>query len=331
MTSPLTNVRNLKGYNTSQKNFPPKKKSKTENVVKKNIKTAPPKYHRMVFQAEKNLAPSVTYANEKLSIQIEEHANLRVQLFYITALALYKKAERTGKPPSDVKVSIRRARVQVGQGDRDNHAAHANASANVEDNLKDCYKHQINQQGLTPKKRALLSKAKKIPDSILDLIEKHHSDKDFVDRLIDKYWSETSLITGTPLELTLNATHKLPRGVNLGCDLRLELRVRPYMEVLYTRLMKGEMTPNEGTSLFQNEVIKHFEEQLKDLKEKKALLKDTSSKVEQLITCKKQLFYHTCELRGTKAANYLHLKKDFEQENDIERPIDVDKTFNLFA
>lgn len=327
---PLTNITSLKRTIKPPSSPIKKKKSKTVAVAK-NVKTTP-KPSRKVYQAEKNLAPSVTYSTEKLSIRLEEHGNLRIQLFYLTSLALYKKAVRTGKPPSDVKVSIPGARIQVGQGNRENHAAHANASANVVDNLKDLYKEQINQDGLSPLKRALLSKAKNVPDWVLDLIDKNHEDKNFVSSLLDEYWAESSLIIGTKLEFTLNATDKLPSKVNLGCDLSLEKAIRPYMEKLYTQLMKGEINPDEATSLFQERTVEHFEKRIEELKEKKASLRSSASKVDQLKDCKNQLFFHNHELIGSKASNYLHMKKEFEQEtDDIERPIDVDKTYNLFV
>ena len=268
-------------------------------------------------------APS-TDTIDDLAVGIREHAHLRIQLFFIAALALYGKAERTNKSPSRVVVVVKRASMQVGQGTRENHAAHANASANLSDDLKEIYLAQIEKEGLTPKKTRLLSIAKKLPLDDLSLIKENHEDKAFVKKIIDHYWPHDSLLKGTNLEYILNSTDRLPAALNLVCDRHLEKEIRPKIAELFRKVMRGEVDPKTATSEYTKEIQNHFTEEIKDL-EKKLVSLSTDDKLLN------QLFYNKEELAGSIEINYKALSKAFEGgEGDLQPIIDVEKTFDLF-
>ena len=274
-----------------------------------------PALKRRRIPAEKNLAPSVGF--QKVTREhIKQHGYARSQLFFLSAALFYKKAECTGKPPLNVKVTIPGATMQVGQGDRDHHAAHPNASAGVSDNLKEAVIDYVSREGLTPKKRALL-RAKKFTADDLEKLQKN---------LFNKCWPEASLIKGIDLEYNLNMTHVLPRALNLGCDLVLEKAIRPDMAISYEKLTKGELDPRKATLDFIKATRAHFNTRISVLKNK---LQSSSLTKEERRKYENQLFFHQAEFDGTVEIDFATLSKGLTRDDNKEE-IDVAKTFDLF-
>jgi len=280
---------------------------------------------REIVAYSKNLAPSVKKVDD-LADEIIQHSNVRIQLFFLTAIALFGRAVRTKGSPSEVIVEVKGANRQVGQAKRKsgNHAAHSNASANVVDNWKDLCIKQIVNEGLTPKKEQFLSKAKKIPLKILKELQAKHNDQQFVMNTINSYWPENSLLEGTRLIYILNSTTQLPAALNLVCDRKLEMKIRPKMAELFRKVMRGELSPREATKLYVQEIRSHFTVCIKELTEK-TIESPHDEKA------KKQLFYHTKELEGSQEISYGLISRDYDKKgSDLQPIIDVEKTFDLF-
>lgn len=315
-TSPLTttNIPRLKECKVIPLSFSPEKKIASncsyhskplENVT--NLRKG-----RKIISATKNDTPTVTH-HEDLKEAITEHAHLRIQLFYLSAMALYKRALRSDKSVSDVKVKVTGATMQISQGNRENHAAHASAAASTVDNLKELIILQIQKEALTPLKSKLL-RTMGLSEVDLNTIDQKHNDIQFVKKMIDTYWPHESLLAGSELELTLNTTNYLPAGLNLGCDLSLEKKIRPLIAEIIGLVMKGQLEPQEATLRYVSAVQEHFKEKIAHIQNQLPICPK-----EKLEKMKSQLFYHRHELEGSQSINFAHLNQGFECIEDPQK------------
>ncbi len=322
-TSPLTrsNIPRLNKCKVIPLKFSPEKKidqscsfhsKPLENVT--NLKKS-----RQIISATKNNTPTVTH-HDDLKEAITEHAHLRIQLFYLSAMALYKRALRSDGSVSDVHVKVTGATMQISQGNRENHAAHASAAASTVDNLKELIILQIQKEALTPLKSKLLS-AMGLSEQDLNAIDEKHEDIKFVRKMINTYWPHESLLAGSELELTLNTTNNLPAGLNLGCDLSLEKKIRPLIAEIIGLVMKGQLEPQQATLRYVTAVQEHFKEKITHIE--KQLLICPKEKLEKT---KSQLFYHQNELAGSQSINCAHLNQGFEC---VEDPQKIDSVATL--
>lgn len=262
---------------------------------------------RKISRYEDNLAPSVSKVTDLVE-GILEHAHLRLQIFFAVASELEGVAKRTNGDTTDVKVWIGQAIKQDGQGTRQEHAAHSNAASGQSDNLKEHYIKQIVDEGITPVKANVLSRIRNMPDSVLAKLQKNHVDEEFVRNCIEMNWQGNSVIADTELEDKINATDKLPRALNLGCDLVLEKAIRPIVAELMTKVMKGELTPIDASNLYTSAIQDHFFTQLKKITSQiKELKKTTPLDIRALKRAEDQLFYHQTEMNGTRKVDYNHM------------------------
>lgn len=259
---------------------------------------------RRISRYEDNLAPSVSKV-DNLAEGIMEHAHLRLQMFYAVACELQGYAKRTNGDITDVEVWVGRATKQDGQGTRQDHAAHSNAAAGLSDNLKKHYIEQIVADGLTPVKTNFLRCVRKMPLLLLDELQKNHTDEEHVRGIIELVWPGNSAIAETELEDKINATDKLPRNLNLGCDLTLEKAIRPLVAELITSVMKGELTSVKATDRYTDAIQVHFGLQLKKITNQiKELKKAEYLDLNALKRAEDQLFYHQTEMNGTNTLDY---------------------------
>jgi hypothetical protein len=262
------------------------------------------KKKRVISSYVENKAPSVSKVNN-LTDGIMEHAHLRLQMFYVVAIELAGVAKRTNGDITNINTWVGRATKQDGQGTRQEHAAHSNAAAGLSDDLKENYIQQIIDDGITPVKASFLSRIRKISDQ--DLVELHnnHTDSKFVRDIVDMVWQGNSAIAGTELEDQINATDKLPRSLNLQCDLPLEKSIRPYIAELMSSIMKGELEPRGATTLYTKAIQDHFEVKIKEISKKiKALKNEDMVDVQMIKKWEEQLFFHQTEMNGTNTLDY---------------------------
>ena len=270
------------------------------------------KSSRKVIAAEKNVAPTVSDI-VNLKEGVREHAYLRVQLFFVASLALWKKGVRSSGDYVALETNIQRAKCQVGRATNGYHAAHSNAAAGFVENRKENLIEELVEEGITPLKRKLLL-AKGISEAQLAQIEAKHSHEKTVRQIIDTVWPEKGILDGTPLELVLNATNSLPRAVNLQSDKPLEKRIRPFVADLYRQLMRGEIDPKKATSIYVTAIQNHFKETI-------ALLETDPNKQQLKLYCQ-------WELEGTQEPNYHYLLN--EQEDAWEESYSLLKPSQSF-
>jgi len=267
---------------------------------------------RKIISATKNETPTVTH-HEDLKEAITEHAHLRIQLFYLSAMAIYKRALRSDGSFTDVKVKVTGATMQISQGNRENHAAHASAAASTVDNLKELIILQIQKEALTPLKSKLLS-AMGLSEIDLNTIDQNHDDLKFVNKMINTYWPHESLLAGSEIELTLNTTNNLPAGLNLGCDLSLEKKIRPLIAEIIGLVMKGQLEPQEATKRYVTAVQEHFKEKITHIENQLLICPK-----EKLVKMERQLFYHRNELAGSQSIDFRFLNQGFESFEDPQK------------
>lgn len=291
----ITNTASNTGSNKIYKTVPktvPKTVSKTASKA------------RIIHSHEQNLAASVSEVKD-LPDGIREHAHLRIQMFYAVAIQVLGVAKRTNGDVTDIKVWVGRATKQDGQGTREEHAAHSNAAAGLSDDLKENYIKQIIDDGITPVKAGVLSRIRNLSADELIELHENHTDEEFVQDVIDRVWPGNSAISGTELEDQINATDRLPRSLNLGCDLLLEKSIRPYIAELMTRVMKGEIEPREATDLYVKAIQDHFASKLEEIGGKIEILKKEDKKdtfaIEKL---EKQQLFHQTQMNGTNPLDY---------------------------
>ena len=316
-TSSLTrcNIPRLKECKVIPINFSPEKKIDSNcsfhSKPLENVKNLSRK-SRKIISATKNDTPTVTH-HEDLKEAIIEHAHLRIQLFYLSAMALYKRALRSDGSVSDVKVRVTGATMQISQGNRENHAAHASAAASTVDNLKELIILQIQKEALTPLKSKLLS-TMGLSEQDLNTIDQKRDDIKFIKKMIDTHWPHESLLAGSVTELTLNTTNNLPASLNLGCDLSLEKKIRPLIAEIIALTLKGQLEPQEATLRYVTAVQEHFKEKIAHIQNQ--LLICPKEKLEKM---KKQLFYHQNELAGSQPIDFTFLNQGFECVEDVQK------------
>lgn len=262
------------------------------------------KTSRRISRYEDNKAASVSEIKD-LGAGIREHAHMRLQLFYAEAMLIAGVAKRTNGTTTDIDVWVGRATKQDGQGDRKNHAAHSNAASGRRDDLKEHYIQQIVDEGVTPVKSQVLSRIRHMPTPEKERLQQNHSNEALVRAAIEKIWTGNSVISNTEFEDQLNATDKLPRNLNLGCDLVLEKAIRPLVADLMMQVMKGIITPRDATDRYTTAIQDHFAEKLKEIKHKlKELKKADMLDVESIKKAENQQFYHQNEMNGTNTLDY---------------------------
>lgn len=230
---------------------------------------------RKIFSYKSNATASVDLESvTHLETSVKEHAELRIQLFYIKALALWKKATRTEGSPAKLRVWVDRARAQGGRSQvKGVHAAHADANAGLTDDRRMLIVEELlTEQRITPIKKKLLqtvgfteTEVENIQEWIdgKTLSEHRFFDDlqerfDKIDRLFQSRWPQLSLLEGSQVEVTASATTALPRTLNVQCDKGLELATRSKAAFLYKKCMQGKLSPQEISIEYVKLVQSHF-------------------------------------------------------------------------
>ncbi|MBA3814921.1 MAG: hypothetical protein H0X29_00040 [Parachlamydiaceae bacterium] len=228
------------------------------------------KKSRKILPFGSNLTPSVQLdllAKEKNLLNPElakQHAFLRIQIFYLEAIALQGLGTRSdGTLEKDLHVTASHARKQGGKGSKGTHAAHANTIGGLADNKRELVLSEIvNENKLTPRKRKILNEvARGAKEEDFELLISPN--KDIVIKTFNRIWrknsSEESLFEGSRFNDTANSTNELPGALNMQCDCLLEQAIRPQAEELIKSVMFNQMTAEEATIIYLNKIKEHFE------------------------------------------------------------------------
>ena len=262
------------------------------------------KTSRKISKHEDNVAASMSHW-ENLEEGIREHAYLRIQIFHAVATKLEGWAKRSNGTVTDVDVRVGRATKQDGQGTREMHAAHANAAAGLRDDLKERYIKQIVGEGVTPVKAAFFSRIRNMQSDDLENLKQHQFNETYVREAVEKIWPGNSALSGTDFEDQINATDRLPRALNLGCDLTLEKAIRPFVADLMKQVMQGGLTPKQATDQYVQAIQTHFAAKIEEITEKlKGLKASTPINSEEIKKWETQLSYHQNEMNGTIPLEY---------------------------
>ena len=284
-----------------------KTKKHKNQISKKKIqakKIKPKSTGRIISSYAANKAPSSSQVTNLVD-GIREHAHLRLQIFYAVAIKVYGLAKRSNGDVTDIDVWVARATKQDGQGTKDEHAAHANTAAGLSDNLKSHYEKQIVKEGITPVKKRYLTQVRNLSNEDMTELQNKHADEKFVHEIIEKNWPGNSAISGTEFEDQINATDKLPRALNIGCDLTLEKAIRPYVASLIKGVMTEALGSREATDLYTKTIQEHLTARVKEINLKIATLKAAYIlDAKELQKWENQLFYNKTELEGTVSLNY---------------------------
>jgi len=204
--------------------------------------------HRKIISSQTNFTATVGLKPEGISNEDEiDHAYHRMQSIYSLFLACYEKAVRSDGTHYPVTVEAPGAKLQIGQGNRDFHAAHVNPGSGIKTNLMDSMKESIAKEGMTPKKIKLFAcehLENKSPNTQLKAFNKAYPHNDFIP---------------PQLRLEINATEGMPRRVNLTVDKTLESpAARQELSELVEKCLCGEMNPEEALQ----ELQKKYQERL---------------------------------------------------------------------
>lgn len=265
----------------------------------------PEKKSRIVTPASENKVAAVSHYTD-LEKDTAQHGYVRIQLLYLAMLVFQEIARRTDGSVADIKVKMLRARRQVGQGNKENHAAHPNGFACFDDTMRDDIVDGVHKNQLTPKKLKIL-KAKGLTSEDIDYLKTNYENIDLVKKCIFKHWKHPSLLEGSLLELILNLTHVLPRRINLACDLPLEKTFKyAFMEKLFLDVMKGNKTPESAISECALKFQSYFTKKIQEIREELDATKDLKRK--NLL--QSDLFSHECELKGSVITDLDRIKSD---------------------
>ena len=238
---------------------------------------------RINFSYHSNLTASIAPESIiDLERGIQDHAELRIQFFYIKSLAIWMKAARSdGTYPSNLRTWIGRARTQGGTSKvKGFHAAHADGTAGLVDGRR-CLiqKELLLEKRRTPLKSQVLEAIgfekedlEQIDGILMELASEVENPvaalQQSVQKIIDLFdarWPYRSMMEGSSAELIASATTGLPKAVNLKCDKSLEFIVRPKAAKIYKRCMQGVVSPKSASKEYLKEVRSHFTKALVNL------------------------------------------------------------------
>lgn len=242
--------------------------------------SSPLRTTRQILPFTKNLTPSVqldpsekadNIFNRELAV---EHAAVRIQIFYIKAMAVYNFGKRSdGSIEEDLVVDVGHARKQGGQGSNGTHAAHADTAGGLFDNKRELIRSQILEENvITPKKRKIIqavsreSEEDTEKDMGLLLSSNKKIAKTAFNRIWPKLYAEESFFEASRLNDVANTTHELPAELNLQCDCALERAVRPHISEIFKDIMKGNISPEDATKLYVTMIKTYFIETIDKLK-----------------------------------------------------------------
>lgn len=275
----------------------------TSSPEKKKIKVS-----RQVSSFASNKASGIERVDSpsKLDERIKLHAQERIAALGTLFYAYYKKWERSDGTLRKCKVTVKRAKRQVGQGTRAEHAAHSNAFSGILDNLLNRIFDDIEQkQAITPNSDKIISRC------LSPTSQKAVRRLDF-----SNVSSAPSLIDNSELSYLLNGTHVLPTKVNLSVDRPLENHIRPIGAEWLEKVGVGEMLPDDALFRSKEAIEKFLEGRIQELKDSQA--------DEKLIK------YTELELEGIKELNLkLLIKYLFSEFKDEAGNVDFDKTLRL--
>lgn len=281
-----------------------------------DVESSPRKLRRTRVPSFSNLASSIERPNtqDELADRVFQHAGERIHTLATLFHAYDRKWVRSDGTLRPINVKVGRAKMQVGMGTRNEHAAHSNPCSGIRDNY---FKQVANdlriEQKITPITNKVLSRAlnPETKEAVKTL--------DFSDYSIKKHIpSSSSLIDNSILTLLLNGTHVLPTAVNLQVDSPLEkLVIRPLVENLLEKVGVGTMTPKEALTQSKDVIEKFYKSRIEKLKNFNA--------DEKLIQ------YTELELQGTQAQDLELLDKYlfnefYDQDSSL---VDFDKTLRL--
>ncbi|HEV8051623.1 MAG TPA: hypothetical protein VGP47_03945 [Parachlamydiaceae bacterium] len=276
-----------------------KTNSLSDRILRERTNIAPvssktPRYTRQ--HIDSNRAASITQ-DEKYKMHggcdeetIKYHAFMRIQTFALMLLGHYGIAKRSdGKADREIKMSVKPAALQVGQGSNYGnykyHAAHPHALSGFDigdfqetlakeifEDFKDWMQKDektINFQ-ISPLKSRML-KSKKFSDeqirAIIDIIVKaialNQDEKTIIDCIskeFDKIWptnknKPNSMLTGTLTDETINATTEAPILVNLGVDKQIETHRQEIIHKIVQKFARKEITIEEACKQYCTLII----------------------------------------------------------------------------
>lgn len=255
--------------NTNTDSTTTRSRSNTNTSLANSLMSPPKPFRRKRLDYHLNLAPSVKFDEdpfrafdaEMYDKEVRQHAYMRVQLFALTVIALYGVVNP--ETEKNVTIKIGRAYMQIGKGTRQFHAAHANAAAGLEDDMRGVALQRLVSEGDATEYTKKLLAVKGFTDAEFRELQDNSYKLEKVAELFDKKWPvdisrPTSVFSGTRLEYILNSTSKLPASVNLFCDKSLEDEIRDKIEELYDEVMHSRITPQEACEEYCKLIWAHF-------------------------------------------------------------------------
>lgn len=215
--------------------------------------------HRVIVPYERNttFSTSQKYDNQAdLDQAIRDHADARLRVESIAFFAMKGLAViETG--PIDIKVKVKSAYLQMGQGSEGYQAAHVSAAAGRVDNLSQWYANQI--EAGTPLTPMMKKTLRILGLSTADMnVLKDRTDPVKIEGIIKRLKAKKHVFHSTLLDHLINATHNLPYEVNLSTDKGLERVVRKILKSLFRMVMRNEITPERAINIYRKAILAHF-------------------------------------------------------------------------
>lgn len=220
--------------------------------------------HRIILP--KNTTSSLENKDQEITSDIvEHHAYDRLNLAMRDYIGRYKKA-LTSQGPYHSSSKTEEAILQGAKGSKERHGAHRFYAPGTRDTIRNDYKGQIIEKGITPLKKAVLLK-KGFDEQSLDELDKKHDDSDFVEKTFTEIWGDQkeiiSIFSKTETDEELNSVTLLPREINLIVDKGLDNYLRVIIDnEIRPAVMKGEISPEEALTKTCELIREHFENAL---------------------------------------------------------------------
>ncbi len=182
------------------------------------------------------------------------------------------------------------------------HGCHAAVTPKLHDNiLNGKYIPQINDKGISPRKKQYLINVLNLSEKDFSELEKHKGDLDWIKKFFAQRVSASdhcSSFRHTSLDLLLNTTFDSPIESN-NIDSRFEEVMRPIEDDVNKQCFEEKVSPIEGTDLLIDESIDFLEKTQDPLKQREADLReffDLNDKIDSFIKSKKELYQQAVQL-----------------------------------
>jgi len=209
-----------------------------------------------------SITPARKENKENLESRVHDHAYSRILFARERFQAIYSTYPQSLPLSDRLKVEVHGAYLQGSQSKKARyHAAHMNGEAGFRDNIRKLAQALIIQEKRVPTEISIILQAKGFNEQDVEKMEKGNWEEGVVKPLFDKRWTKgVSILSGTELDHTLNATNDMPRDLNLYCDGKLEKNKTRNKLVpdLSKEVVLGNLGPWEATEKYQKEVRQFF-------------------------------------------------------------------------